>query len=104
MVRSASVIGAFATLRLSTAERSWLGPDPTPGRLGLLRVELLETPSPFDEVIVIFPLELGAAESSSESNCPESATLIALLVVAGAVALLTLRADCFKPLLDDDDW
>ena len=70
----------------------------------MLRLELLETPSPFDEVIMIFPLEVGVAESSSESNCPESATLIVLLVVAAAaLVVLVLRADCFKPLPNDDD-
>ena len=55
-------------LWFSAAERSWLKPDAALGRLGLFRLGLFETPSPFELVIMILPFELGVAESSIESN------------------------------------
>ena len=61
----------------------------------LFRLEFCGLPPLLEGEIVIFPLEAGAAPSSMERSCPESATLI-VLVAAGVVvvvlALVTLLA------------
>ncbi len=69
-----------------------------------MRLELGELVALFEAGIVIFPLAPGAAESRSESNCPESLTLIVLLVVVVVFALVTVRVASVETSLWDGDW
>ena len=54
--------------------------------------------------IAIFPLGPAVAESRSESNCPESLTLIVLLVVVAGFALVRVRVASVETSFWGGDW